>query len=399
MVADLTKSSISGTNLSGTIVSETPGAQPFAPDRCRRLVIKVGSSLLVGKTGAVRRDWLKSLIADIAQRAKAGQDVLLVSSGAVALGRRALGIRLSNKSSLEDRQAAAAVGQVQLAHHYSAMLATHGLQAAQLLFTLHDLEDRRRYLNVTATVHRLIELGAIPVINENDTVATTEIRFGDNDRLAARVAQAVRADGLIILSDVAGLYTGNPSKDPDARLIPVVDEITPHIVAIAGGIGESGMGSGGMASKVQAARIALSSGCHMAIASGTGKHPLATFQQSGIGTVFPAHEDAPGARKRWLAGRLTAAGTLTIDDGAVRALKQGKSLLAAGLRAVSGNFARGDVVNVMQMDGQLVARGLVGYDTVDAARICGAKSTDIADILGYAPRSCVIHTDDLVLMT
>lgn len=370
----------------------------FAPSRCHRLVVKIGSSLIVAPDGTVRRQWLEGLVAELAARRAAGQQILVVSSGAVALGARRLKMPRGGRASLEDAQASAAVGQIELAQVYTELFAAHGIQAAQLLLTLQDLEDRRRYLNVRSTAGRLVEAGAIPIINENDTVATNEIRFGDNDRLAARVGQAVEAGGVILLSDIDGLFTGDPKSDPDAELIPVVPMLTPEIEAMAGGAGASGMGSGGMVSKLQAARIAASGGCHMAIISGKVDKPLTRFEQQKIGTVFPAPSSAPAARKRWLAGRLKVAGTLMIDDGAAAALAQGRSLLPAGVKAVAGHFERGDVVDIVNMQGRVVARGLVNYQTDEAARLCGRKSHEIEAILGYAPRSAIVHRDDMVML-
>lgn len=370
----------------------------FAPSRCHRLVVKIGSSLIVAPDGTVRRQWLEGLVAELAARRAAGQQILVVSSGAVALGARRLKMPRGGRASLEDAQASAAVGQIELAQVYTELFAAHGIQAAQLLLTLQDLEDRRRYLNVRSTAGRLVEAGAIPIINENDTVATNEIRFGDNDRLAARVGQAVEAGGVILLSDIDGLFTGDPKSDPDAELIPVVPMLTPEIEAMAGGAGASGMGSGGMVSKLQAARIAASGGCHMAIISGKVDKPLTRFETEKIGTVFPAPSSAPAARKRWLAGRLKVAGTLMIDDGAAAALAQGRSLLPAGVKAVAGHFERGDVVDIVNMQGRVVARGLVNYQTDEAARLCGRKSHEIEAILGYAPRSAIVHRDDMVML-
>ncbi|MCH8684545.1 glutamate 5-kinase [Pedomonas mirosovicensis] len=370
----------------------------FAPQRCPRLVVKIGSSLLVTPEGQVRRQWLEGLVAELAARRSAGQQILVVSSGAIALGARRLHMPKGGRASLEDAQASAAVGQIELAQVYAELFAAHGIQAAQLLLTLQDLEDRRRYLNVRATAGRLVEAGAIPIINENDTVTTAEIRFGDNDRLAARVGQAVEAGGVILLSDIDGLFTGDPKRDPTARLIPVVPQLTPEIEVMAGGVGASGMGSGGMVSKLQAARIASSGGCHMAIISGKVDQPLTRFEVEGIGTVFPAPESAPAARKRWLAGRLKVAGRLVIDDGAVEALLHGRSLLPAGVRAVEGPFERGDVVDITALNGRVVARGLSSYHAGEAARLCGRKSHEIEAILGYAPRAALVHRDDMVIL-
>lgn len=382
------------------LIEETRApAELFDPGPCKRLIVKIGSSLLVDADGQVRRAWLSGVIDEIAGRRRQGQQVGIVSSGAIALGARRLGLPKGGRASLEDAQAAAAVGQIILSQVYAELLSTAGAEAAQVLLTLGDLEDRRRYLNVTATVTRLLEAGAVPVINENDTVATEEIRFGDNDRLAARVAQAVLAQGVILLSDIDGLYTSDPRADPTARRLPVIERLTPAIEAMAGGVGASGMGSGGMISKLQAARIAAQGGVHMAIVSGHQDRPLSRFIETGIGTVFPAPLDAPAARKRWLAGRLKVTGRIHIDAGAVTALGAGKSLLPAGVVAVEGSFERGDVIDVTGPDGTAVARGLAGYSSLDAARIKRCKTGDIESILGYAPRAAMIHRDYLVLLS
>lgn len=368
----------------------------FAPAACARLVVKIGSSLLVDGDGAVRREWLAGVVADIAARRAAGQQIVVVSSGAIALGARRLRLEKGGRASLEDAQAAAAVGQVALSAVWEALLSTAGMMMAQVLLTLGDLEDRRRYLNVAATIDRLLSLGAVPVLNENDTVATTEIRFGDNDRLAARAAQAAGAAGVILLSDIDGLYTANPSRDPSARLVPRVDRITPTIAAMATGESASGLGSGGMAAKLAAARIAAAAGIHLAIADGRVANPLARFAALGHGTVFVAGDGAR-AKKAWLAGRLTVAGTLAVDAGAAAALVRGKSLLAAGVTAVTGKFTRGDVVAIAGPDGT-IAHGLAGYDAADADAIKGRRADEQAQILGYAPRTAMVHADHLVLL-
>ncbi|KAB7645629.1 glutamate 5-kinase [Polymorphobacter fuscus] len=370
-------------------------AARFDPVACPRLVVKIGSSLLI-EAGAVRRAWLASVVADLAARRAAGQQIVVVSSGAIALGARRLGLEKGGRASLEDAQAAAAVGQVALSAVWEALLSAAGLTMAQVLLTLGDLEDRRRYLNVAATIDRLLALGAVPVLNENDTVATTEIRFGDNDRLAARAAQAAGASGVILLSDVDGLYTANPARDASASLIPIVDRITPEIAAMADGGSGSGLGTGGMAAKIAAARIAAAAGIPLAIADGRIANPLARFAATGHGTVFVAGEGAR-ARKAWLAGRLTVAGTLTIDAGAAAALARGKSLLAAGVTQVAGNFARGDVVAITGPDGT-IAHGLAGYDAADADAIKGLRGDVQAAVLGYAPRAAIVHADHLVLL-
>lgn len=371
-------------------------ADAFAPAACSRLVIKVGSALLVDPAGHIRRDWLASLVTDIAARVAAGQQVAIVSSGAIALGARRLGLAKGGRASLEDAQAAAATGQIALAGTWAGLLGDHGLTAAQMLLTLDDLEDRRRYLNAAATFDRLLKLGVVPIVNENDSVATEEIRFGDNDRLAARVAGAAMAQGVILLSDVDGLYTANPATDPAATLIPRVE----HIAAIehmADRHSASGMGSGGMVAKVEAARIAVAAGAHLAIASGHPLNPLAAFDAGGRGTLFTAPTNAP-ARKAWLRGGLTARGTIHIDDGAVEALRDGRSLLAAGAVRVEGRFARGDLVVLMAPDGRAVARGLAEYGDADVSIVVGRRSEEQAALLGYAPRSALVHRNHMALL-
>ncbi len=382
----------------------TPKAIPldvaalFAPGVCARLVVKIGSSLLIDGDGAVRRDWLASVVADIAVRRAAGQQIVIVSSGAIALGARRLGLEKRGRDSLEDAQAAAAVGQVALSAVWEALLSDAGMTMAQVLLTLGDLEDRRRYLNVAATLDRLLALGAVPVLNENDTVATTEIRFGDNDRLAARAAQAAGAAGVLLLSDVDGLYTANPGRDAAAVLVPVVAAVTRAIEAMADAGSGSGLGSGGMAAKLAAAKIAGAAGIHLGIADGRGLHPLRRFAETGRGTVFLGGE-AARAKKAWLAGRLTVAGTLTIDAGAAAAaaLRRGNSLLAAGVTQVEGRFSRGDVV-ALAGPGGVIGRGLAGYDAGDAALIRGLRNEAQAAVLGYAPRAAMVHADHLVLL-
>jgi glutamate 5-kinase len=365
------------------------------PALCPRLVLKVGSALLVGKDGAARRDWLTGLVSEIAAARRNGQDVVVVSSGAIALGAAKLGLPRGGRASLADAQAAAAVGQIALAELWSELLGGQGLIAAQLLLTLEDLEDRRRYLNAAATLGRLLEAGAVPVVNENDSVATQEIRFGDNDRLAARVAQAARANAVLLLSDVDGLYDRNPA-DPAARLLPEMRGVTAQIHAMATGGSASGMGSGGMTAKLQAAEIAERAGIALAIINGTFGHPLARALGSGIGTIFlPRRRD--GARKAWLGGRIRLKGTLVIDAGAAGALASGKSLLATGITHVDGDFTRGDVVAIRDAEGHMLAQGLVEYDAGECVLLKGRRSGEHGDILGYAPRSAVVHRDQLVL--
>ncbi len=362
---------------------------------CPRLVVKVGSSLLVD-VGGVRREWLEGLVAEIAAAKARGQEVIVVSSGAIALGAATLGLDKAGRGSLADAQAAAAVGQIALSGLWAELLSAHGIIAAQLLLTLEDLEDRRRYLNVTATLTRLLDAGAVPVINENDSVATQEIRFGDNDRLAARVAQAAQAGAVLLLSDVDGLFDRNPAE-PGAQLLPEVRGVTADIHAMASTGSSSGLGSGGMTSKLQAAEIAERAGIALAIASGLHDAPLARATVQGIGTLFlPRRKDA--GRKAWLGGRLRLKGALVIDAGAVRALAKGSSLLAAGVVQVEGEFQRGDAVAVRAENGTTLAHGLAEYDGIECARLMGHQSADHATILGYAPRSAIVHRDQMVLL-
>jgi glutamate 5-kinase len=368
-------------------------AMIFPTATCPRLVVKVGSALLVAGDGGVRRDWLAGLVADIADRVRAGQQVAVVSSGAIALGARRLGLAKGGRACLEDAQAAAATGQIALAGIWAELLGAQELTAAQMLVTLDDLEDRRRYLNASATLGRLLALGVVPVVNENDSVATAEIRFGDNDRLAARVAAAAGASGVLLLSDVDGLYDADPTGNPGARHVARVAAIDAGVVAMAGGSSASGMGSGGMAAKVQAARIATAAGIPLVIASGLVERPLSA---DGRHTLFVAERAAP-ARKAWLAGGLTARGAIHVDAGAARALVEGGSLLAAGATRVEGGFVRGDLVTI-EGPGGTVARGLAEYDAADAARLLGRQSDDHAALLGYAPRSALVHRNHLALV-
>jgi glutamate 5-kinase len=362
----------------------------------RRIVVKVGSSLLVDSaTGELRREWLSSLCADVAALKKEGRQVILVSSGSIALGRRALGLK-PGVLRLEESQAAAAVGQVRLAEAYADIFAGGGIVAAQILLTLGDTEERDRYLNARATLGTLLEFGAVPVINENDTVATAEIRFGDNDRLGARVASMMSADMLILLSDVDGLYTADPGREAGAAHIPDVPVITPEIEAMAGD-SISGLGRGGMASKLIAARIATGAGCNVVIAKGKSLNPLAQIQGGARNTIFRASISPATARKRWIAGVLKPMGTLMIDEGAAKALGEGKSLLPAGIRQIDGRFERGDAVLVTGRDGREIARGLVAYNASDAERIAGKRTVEIEAILGYRGRDEMIHRDDLIL--
>lgn len=364
----------------------------FPPATCPRLIVKIGSALLVDAGGGVRREWLATLVADIAARALAGQQVAIVSSGAIALGARRLGLAKGGRASLEDAQAAAATGQIALSQTWAELLGAHGITAAQMLVTLDDLEDRRRYLNAAATLNRLLGLGVVPVINENDSVATEEIRFGDNDRLAARVALAAGAQGVVLLSDVDGLYDANPHVVPDARHIPTVERID-AVADMADAGSASGMGSGGMISKIAAARIATGAGVHLAIASGRLDHPLSGHRRH---TMFVSERTAT-ARKAWLAGGLTAKGTIHVDAGAAQALAAGSSLLAAGALRVEGTFARGDLVTIAGPAGVL-ARGLSEYDAGEAVRLLGTRSDEQAALLGYAPRAALVHRNHLALL-
>jgi glutamate 5-kinase len=360
------------------------------------VVVKVGSALLVdGVKGELRRDWLASLCDDIAELKKQGLAVVLVSFGSIALGRRLLKLA-PGALRLEESQAAAAAGQVRLAEAYADMLAARAIVAAQVLLTFGDTEERRRYLNARATLGTLVNLGAVPVINENDTVATAEIKFGDNDRLAARVASMMSADRLVLLSDVDGLYTADPGKDVGARHVTEVAAITPAIEAMAGD-SISGFGRGGMTSKLIAAKIAMAAGCDVILAKGETLHPLSAIAKGARHTIFRASVTPAAARKRWIAGVLRPEGALVIDDGAVKALKEGKSLLPAGIRQIDGRFERGDAVVVKDRDGREIARGLAAYNASDAERIAGKRTVEIEAILGYRGRDEMIHRDDLIL--
>lgn len=372
--------------------------------QARRIVVKVGSALLVDQNnGQIRQDWLESLAEDIAGLRQGGRDVAIVSSGSIAVGREHLGLR-PGPLRLEEKQAAAATGQGRLAHAYQAALAGHGITAAQILLTPDDTEDRRRHLNARATLEQLFLLHAVPVINENDTVATAEIRFGDNDRLAARVSQMISADVLVLLSDIDGLYTGDPRNDEQARHIPLVPTINDEIRAMAGPP-QPGYSSGGMVTKLTAATIAVGSGCHMVIANGRMLNPLRQLiQADGDGsaeaprcTWFTAGQSPLTARKRWIASTLTPAGTLIVDDGAARALARGKSLLPAGVIGVEGHFGRGDTVAVCRSGGRRFAIGMTAYSMEDARLIAGKRSGMIEQILGFAGREEMIHRDDLVI--
>ena len=370
---------------------KTPSLRDF-----RRIVVKIGSALLVdAAAGGLKRAWLDSLVADIAELHKGKRQLLVVSSGAIALGRAVL--KLSRGPlRLEDSQAAAAVGQIALARSWSESLSTHGLTAGQVLVTLGDTEERRRYLNARSTIARLLDWGCVPVINENDTTATTEIRYGDNDRLAARVATMMSADLLVLLSDVDGLYDKPPGKDASAKLVPHVVRITPEIEAMAGAP-NSETARGGMRTKIEAGKIATSAGTHMVIASGHVPHPLQRIVDGAPCTWFLTPANPVTARKKWIAGSLEPRGALTIDAGAVKALRGNKSLLPAGVIRVEGTFERGDAVLVRGPDGAEIGRGLIAFDAGDADKIKGRSSADISGMLGFSGRTEMIHRDDLVL--
>ena len=363
---------------------------------CPRVVLKVGSALLMGSGGKPHREWLAGLVGEIAEARQRGQQVIVVSSGAIALGAARLGLAKGGRGSLSDAQASAAVGQIALAGLWSELLGHHNLTAAQLLLTLEDLEDRRRYLNAAATLGRLLGAGAVPVINENDSVATAEIRFGDNDRLAARVAQAAQADAVVLLSDVDGLYDRDPRAE-GAQLLARIEGVTEDVHAMASGSSGSGLGSGGMTSKLQAAEIAERAGITLAIVNGTHERPLARALAGEIGTLFlPRRRD--GARKAWLGGRQRMKGALVVDAGCTGALLKGGSLLASGITGVEGEFSRGDPIAVLDGVGKAVAQGLAEYASDEIARIKGRRSEEHQALLGYSPRSAVIHRDQLVLL-
>ncbi|MEQ8255264.1 MULTISPECIES: glutamate 5-kinase [Roseovarius] len=361
----------------------------------KRLVIKIGSALLVDrKTGQLRRDWLVALSEDVARLRARGTDVILVSSGSIALGRGVLKLPSADLS-LEQSQAAAAVGQIQLATAYTEALAAHDIIAAQVLVTLEDSADRRRYLNSRATMEQLLSLGAIPIVNENDTVATDEIRYGDNDRLAAQIAVTAGADQLILLSDVDGFYSANPQTDPAAKRFDVISEITPEIEAMAGAAG-SGLSKGGMKTKLLAARTATAAGCDMAITEGSVLHPVRALENGAPVTWFTAQGDPQQKRKQWIAS-MKPKGRIVVDAGAVKALRAGSSLLVAGVAQVSGRFERGDAVEVADETGGILGQGLTRYDALDAERIKRLRSDQIENVLGYPARGPLIHRDDMAI--
>ena len=376
----------------------------FAVDKatfadCKRIVIKIGSSLLVDAASGIKETWLDSLVEDVAALHGNGAQILIVSSGAIALGRNVLGLP-RRPLKLDESQAAAAVGQIELGRAWSKSLSMQNLVPGQILLTLNDTEgraSRRSYLNARDTIERLLSFGAVPVINENDTIATSEIRYGDNDRLAARVATMLGADLLVLLSDIDGLYTAPPGSNKDAEFISNVDAITPAIEAMAGSAG-SELSRGGMVTKIEAGKIATRAGTAMIIASGKRSHPIAAIAAGDPHTYFHAKSIKSGARKAWIAGQLEANGDIIVDDGAARALKRGKSLLPAGVTAVSGTFSRGDAIAIRSLDNQLLGHGLIAYDCVEADMIKGAQSDELQSLLGYAGRPALVHRDDMALV-
>ena len=365
-------------------------------DHCETIVLKIGSALLVDAEGQPREQWLTGLVEEIAAMRARGQRVVVVSSGAVALGVSRLGLNKGGQANLADAQAAASVGQIGLAGIWSSLLATHGLEAAQILLTLGDMEDWRRYLNASSTIKRLLDCGAVPVVNENDSVATHEIRFGDNDRLAARVGQAAAADAVLLLSDIDGLLDRDPSL-PGAKLVPRIHGVTDDVRDMAGTGSNSGLGSGGMTSKIQAAEIAERAGIVLAIINGTRQLPIQTAIESDVGTIFLATRQ-DGGRKAWLGGRMSPSGSLTVDEGCIQALAGRGSLLAVGVTKVEGEFRRGELVLIKDSDGCTIAQGIAEYHATDCIKICGKPEHEQAEALGYAPRSAVIHRDQMVLL-
>ena len=367
-----------------------------APDvrAAKRLVVKIGSALLVDRQSGLKLDWLRALALDVTEARARGVDVVLVSSGSIALGRKVLGLA-DGPLALEQSQAAAAVGQIRLAQAYEQVLASHGIITGQVLVTLEDTTDRRRYLNSRATMETLLGLGVVPIVNENDTVATDEIRFGDNDRLAAQIAVTVGADQLILLSDVDGFYSANPKEDASAQRYDLIETITPAIEAMAGDP-ISAMSKGGMKTKILAAKTAVAGGCAMAIMEGSVLRPLSALANGANCTWFLAKGDPHAARKRWI-NAMKPKGEVRLDAGAVRALKQGKSLLPAGVTSVAGTFGRGDPVSIIGPLGEILGKGLVRYTVVEATAIAGHRSGQIEAILGYAGRAALVHRDDMVV--
>jgi len=374
----------------------TPTLAPAAPDirSAKRLVVKIGSALLVDRATGLKRAWLAALAQDVAEAKARGADVVLVSSGAIALGRKVLGLP-DGVLTLEQSQAAAAVGQIRLARAYEEVLAPHGITTAQILVTLEDTEDRRRYLNSRATMETLLGMGVVPIVNENDTVATDEIRFGDNDRLAAQIAVTAGADQLVLLSDVDGFYTANPKSDPAAIRFDLVEAITPEIEAMAGDP-VSALSKGGMKTKLLAAKTAVAGGCAMAITEGSVLRPLTALAEGAARTWFVAQGDPQQARKRWISA-MKPRGELVLDAGAVTALKAGKSLLPAGVTRVTGSFGRGEPVAILSPEGAVLGKGLVRYTAAEARLIAGHRSGEIAAILGYQGRAALVHRDDMVV--
>ena len=367
-----------------------------APDilSAKRLVVKIGSALLVDRQTGLRVDWLRALAQDVAALKARGADVILVSSGSIALGRGVLGLA-DGPLALEQAQASAAVGQIRLARAYEEVLAPHGITTGQVLVTLEDTEDRRRYLNSRATMETLLGFGVVPIVNENDTVATDEIRYGDNDRLAAQIAVTVGADQLVLLSDVDGFYSANPKEDPSAQRFDLVEAITPAIEAMAGDA-ISGVSKGGMKTKLMAAKIAVAGGCAMAIMEGSVLRPLTALAEGAPRTWFVAQGDPHVARKRWI-NAMKPRGEVRVDAGAVAALRAGKSLLPAGVSGVTGSFGRGDPVSILGAEGEVLGKGLVRYTAAEAKAIAGHRSGEIEAILGYAGRAALIHRDDMVV--
>ncbi|MCP4395046.1 MAG: glutamate 5-kinase [Alphaproteobacteria bacterium] len=362
-----------------------------------RIVIKIGSALLVDEVGQIRYDWLESLGLDISNLRKNGKDVIVVSSGSIAVGRKNLGFKPEDVLHLQEKQAAAATGQLKLAHAYKEVMAQHKIVISQILLAFNNTENRQQYLNARNALKTLVRLGAVPLINENDAVAIEEIKFGDNDRLAARVAQMVDADTLILLSDIDGLYTADPTKNLDAKFIPEVTEITPNIEAMAGGAG-SLVGSGGMRTKIIAAKICMNAGCRMVILKGHEKSPIERLVNGEKSTWFVPSSTPMNARKQWILGALGSTGTIFVDQGAEAALYRGKSLLSAGVSDVEGDFAIGDAVDIKNQDGEHIAKGLVAYSSIDAFKIMRRKSAEIEKILGYKGKDELVHRDDLVML-